>query len=133
MLAGFVFALDRTVKYVLMQHGSLGTLLPSLNDAIAFSLPFPRRVLVFTIVVIIVLLVIALVRAIQKRSGIEVFGYGCVVVGAISNLIDRLRFGSVVDYIAIWIIPIFNLGDVLIVVGVAVLLIHSIWQNKRAE
>ena len=129
---GLVFALDRAVKYALMRQGSLGPLEPSLNDNIAFSLPFPRVFLGATIALIIALVAVAMARAVQRRSGFEVFGYGCVLIGAVSNVIDRLRFGSVVDYLHFWIVPIFNLADVLIVAGVAVLFIYPVWQRKGA-
>jgi lipoprotein signal peptidase len=39
------------------------------------------------------------------------------LTGALANLIDRLIFGCVVDYIAIWHFPVFNLADFLISAG----------------
>ena len=52
--------------------------------------------------------------------------------GAIGNLIDRLRFGVVTDFISIANFPVFNVADSSITVGVAVLLI-SIWIMERRE
>jgi signal peptidase II len=43
--------------------------------------------------------------------------------GAISNLIDRLYFGCVIDFINLKVWPIFNLADIFICVGVFFLII----------
>jgi signal peptidase II len=53
-----------------------------------------------------------------------------VVGGATGNLVDRLRYGSVVDFIDIGFWPIFNLADLSIVVGVAVLAYH-LWREDQ--
>ena len=45
-----------------------------------------------------------------------------ISVGILSNFLDRIFFGGVVDYLNISIIPTFNLADVLIVVGVLYLI-----------
>ncbi len=44
-------------------------------------------------------------------------GVGMVVGGAVGNLVDRLRFGYVVDFLELPYWPIFNVADVCIVVG----------------
>ncbi len=37
--------------------------------------------------------------------------------GAVSNVIDRVNLGYVVDYLDVWIIPTFNIADLAITVG----------------
>ena len=44
-----------------------------------------------------------------------------VLGGAAGNLIDRLRFGYVVDYVGVGPWPTFNVGDMAIVVGAALI------------
>ncbi|RLE42967.1 signal peptidase II, partial [Candidatus Woesearchaeota archaeon] len=44
--------------------------------------------------------------------------------GIISNLIDRLAFGYVIDYIDLRIWPAFNIADVAITIGVLMLFIQ---------
>jgi lipoprotein signal peptidase len=55
---------------------------------------------------------------------------GAIVGGAVSNVIDRLRFGAVVDFIHAhiggWSWYVFNLADAAIVCGVAALVIDSL-------
>ena len=50
-----------------------------------------------------------------------------VLGGAAGNLIDRLRFGYVVDYVAVGPWPTFNLGDVAIFVGAALIVVRVLW------
>jgi len=45
---------------------------------------------------------------------------GLVLGGTIGNLIDRLRFGGVTDFISIGIWPAFNIADSAVVVGVII-------------
>jgi signal peptidase II len=51
----------------------------------------------------------------------ELLGYALVLAGALGNLADRLFRGYVVDFIHVSHWPIFNVADVLIVVGVGLL------------
>lgn len=52
--------------------------------------------------------------------------------GAFSNIIDRVKFGCVIDYIDLKIFPVFNLGDIYITVGIFLLIIN-ILKNKSRE
>lgn len=53
---------------------------------------------------------------------------GLILGGAVGNLIDRLRFGSVVDFLDFRIWPVFNLADSCITVGAALLAV-SLWRK----
>ena len=59
---------------------------------------------------------------------------GAIVGGAISNVIDRLRFGAVVDFIhahiGAWSWYVFNLADAAIVCGVAALVLDSLLPQR---
>jgi signal peptidase II len=52
--------------------------------------------------------------------------------GALGNLIDRLRFGYVIDFISVWNFPVFNVADSSVTVGVIILLL-AIWITERKE
>ena len=58
-----------------------------------------------------------------------------IVGGAIGNLIDRVRFGAVVDFLDFhiggWHWPAFNIADSCIVIGVAWLLISFVLARRR--
>ncbi|MCP4257547.1 MAG: signal peptidase II [Planctomycetes bacterium] len=63
-------------------------------------------------------------------------GLALIFGGAIGNLIDRVRFGSVVDFLLFyyknihW--PAFNIADSAISVGIAIVVFHLIF-NKMPE
>ncbi|MBR8828555.1 MAG: lipoprotein signal peptidase [Gomphosphaeria aponina SAG 52.96 = DSM 107014] len=62
-----------------------------------------------------------------KLNLLEQLAYGCILAGALGNGIDRFLFGYVVDFLDFRLIrfPVFNLADVLINVGIALLLLAA--------
>lgn len=58
-------------------------------------------------------------------------GLALVFGGAISNAYDRAVKGSVVDFIQVPHWPVFNVADSAVTVGVAVLLIGTLWANRQ--
>jgi signal peptidase II len=82
------------------------------------------------------LIVIALAyKHLKKQSGIFVYGLGLIAGGAIGNLIDRLRFGSVVDFLDFYLgtyhWPAFNVADSAITVGVGLFLLGTLLQQIK--
>jgi lipoprotein signal peptidase len=77
---------------------------------------------------VVVALAIWLRRAETRLAAIAL---GAIGGGAIGNVIDRLRFGAVVDFIdahlGAWHWYVFNLADAAIVCGVITLVIDSQW------
>lgn len=63
----------------------------------------------------------------------EVIGYSLVIGGILGNLIDRVIYGHVIDFIDIrfgsYQFPLFNIADMCIVIGVAIILI---WLLKNS-
>jgi len=57
---------------------------------------------------------------------VEVFAFSLVISGAIGNLIDRLSFGYVVDFIDFRFWPVFNVADSAITIGTIIILIKCI-------
>jgi signal peptidase II len=60
----------------------------------------------------------------HRSSAVEHLGLALVVAGAIGNTLDRVRRGYVIDFIHVHHWPVFNVADVLVVVG-AVLLFRA--------
>ena len=65
------------------------------------------------------------------------FAIGLVIGGAVGNVIDRIRYGAVVDFLDFHIgayhWPAFNLADSAICVGVAVMLFDSLLLRREAH
>lgn len=76
--------------------------------------------------------IIVWLARLDRRSRLMGAALALVFAGAVGNLIDRLRLGSVVDFIlAHWrghYFPAFNVADTAITVG-AVLLLLDAWKN----
>ncbi len=57
---------------------------------------------------------------------------GMVLGGALSNLVDRLTWGYVVDFIDFRVWPVFNVADIALVVGSVLLAMH-LWRAGARE
>lgn len=64
-------------------------------------------------------------------------GLAMVVSGAIGNLIDRVRFGAVIDFLDFHVAgyhwPAFNIADAAIVIGVGILIFDAIFLDRPQE
>ena len=73
----------------------------------------------------------------KKSQAYERLPIAFIIGGALGNLIDRLRFGAVADFIlwhigGLWTFPaIFNVGDVFITFGVILYLINMLIARKK--
>lgn len=60
-----------------------------------------------------------------------------IIGGALGNVIDRLRFGAVADFLDFhvsgWHWPAFNVGDSTICIGIAILLVHSLFFETKIK
>ncbi|MBA7609421.1 Lipoprotein signal peptidase [subsurface metagenome] len=56
---------------------------------------------------------------------------GLLLGGAVGNLIDRIRFGEVVDFIDVGAWPVFNVADSAVVVGVILIIYYFLFGQKR--
>lgn len=101
------------------------------NDGIAFGL-FPGRPAAVAILTIVALCAIAAALAgLVNRNASVASGAGLLVGGSIGNLVDRVAFGAVTDFLdpARW--PAFNVADIGIVVG-AGLIVLGLLQDGEA-
>jgi signal peptidase II len=103
------------------------------NSGAAFGL-FPQLSIVFTFVALIVsVVIVAYYRSIPAGQWLVRMSLGLQLGGAIGNLIDRLRFGSVTDLLYVRYFPVFNLADASIVTGVGLLMFHLWRTSPKAE
>lgn len=133
LLVAIFFSLDRYLK-LLATHGSshqspnlLGSLLKfsfTKNYYIAFSLPFYGPILNALIILIIIALIIYIFYLIldKKNQTSSIFPLTLILLGAISNLTDRLNFGYVIDYFDLSYFTVFNIADMMILGGVLYIL-----------
>jgi len=82
-----------------------------------------------------VIAVVLLIWMARSQRALLVVALGLVVGGAVGNLIDRLRFGAVVDFVYVHIgafdwFPAFNTADAAISVGAVLLAIDSLFGGR---
>jgi len=96
------------------------------NKNIAWSIPIAPAIFYLVWVLIIFFLLYLFSKA---KFYIQKFFIVLIFSGAISNIIDRVRFGCVVDYIDLKFWPVFNLADAYITIG-AIFLLASILKSQ---
>tara|TARA_Y100000817_G_scaffold289213_1_gene259014 strand:+ start:49 stop:525 length:477 start_codon:yes stop_codon:yes gene_type:complete len=106
------------------------------NDGMAFGLSFPGGKHVLLIMTI--LLTGFIVGFLWKeKNGHPLIKYGLALIlsGAIGNLIDRLLYGKVVDFLDLMIGNfhwyIFNIADSSVTIGMILFIIHSIYIEPK--
>lgn len=133
------FILDQLLKFIFNDSNRAVPLLGDLlvlkfsknyNIALSLSLVSNRIALLLLIGCIILLLIYLLIKN-RKDYGVSIW-LTCIIIGAISNFIDRLQYGYVIDYIDVKFFSVLNLGDVMITIG-SLFLILTLHRNKKQE
>lgn len=139
-----VLVLDQISKWIIIRifvaHESFA-LIPNMlyitfvtNERGAFGLISLSRVTFICASIIILTVLIWYyhnLSTIKKINNSWSFSLGTIAGGAIGNLLDRVRFGYVIDFIDIHINsifkwPVFNLADTGITIGLAILIIKML-------
>lgn len=73
----------------------------------------------------------------KTKSTVQKFSIALIIGGALGNVIDRLRFGAVIDFLDFHIYgyhwPAFNIADSVIVIGVIILALHMFFFEKTVQ
>lgn len=104
------------------------------NTGVAFSFLEGKVPLIIIMTSIIIILILKYIKSTNPNK-YESISYGLILGGAIGNLIDRIIYGYVIDFLDFNLFgypyPIFNLADTAIVIGVIALIILSLIEEKR--
>ncbi|WRK51778.1 signal peptidase II [Coprobacillaceae bacterium CR2/5/TPMF4] len=95
---------------------------------------FAGHLALFILVALIAAVVMIIYfRKTKKEEVLTRFGLVLVFAGLLGNLIDRVFFGYVRDFIDVIIFnynfPIFNIADMAVVIGVALIIIEIIFEE----
>ncbi len=145
---GLLVALDQLTKYAVAHYMRVNTALSVVpgffnlvyvrNTGGAFSLfaGAGNRLVVYALAALSFVVVVAIAYAFAKTRKADTWArvaYICVAGGALGNLIDRIRFGEVTDFLDFhvgtlhW--PAFNVADIAVSTG-AVMLLVSLMRTK---
>lgn len=108
------------------------------NTGSAFSLfsgGLGSRIALSLIAVAAIAVMLYLVRGVREEQRALLVAFGLMAGGALGNLVDRIAFGRVTDFVlwhvheAYW--PVFNVADICLVVAVPMFLIFGYRGEKR--
>lgn len=90
-----------------------------------------------TIAITISVLLIYWLKKLPATNKLLCSAYALVLAGAIGNLIDRLVHGYVIDFLHVYYqqydFPVFNIADVAISIGAALLLLDAFFEQKESD
>lgn len=138
----FTFLADRMSKYwvlnFLQQPLTLTAWLdfiPTLNRGISFGAFDSNNFFTFVFISTLVIILLYFVLTLAYKDYLAhrcTTGHALVIAGGLSNLLDRVLYHGVVDFIALsyhgWQWPTFNIADIAITTGVLIIII----QNMRS-
>lgn len=93
------------------------------NQGMVFGLLVNEYLYYFLLIICLAFLIYLLQDSIKKNLIAVYFCLNFIIIGAVSNLIDRLRFGAVIDFIDVPFWSVFNLADIFILFGVIIWII----------
>ena len=100
------------------------------NPGVAFGIHVDYYFILIFYIIAIPILIRFLFLQYKKNNVINVAAVTLVLFGALSNLLDRIFLGGVVDYLNIKYWGILNIADALIVVGVTIMIFVSLKDRK---
>ncbi|HQA83545.1 MAG TPA: signal peptidase II [Syntrophales bacterium] len=101
---------------------------------LADASPMFRYAFFAAVNVVAIVLILSYIRKAGEKESRMILGLSLIMSGAVGNLIDRIRFGEVVDFLDFYIgsvhWPAFNVADSSITVG-AFFLIWELWKRGK--
>ncbi|MGA7827246.1 MAG: signal peptidase II [Geobacteraceae bacterium] len=145
-----LIVLDQATKLIINRTLALHSVIPVIpnffdivharNQGAAFgvlrdsSIRLPFLIGVSLLAAVVIVIVFRKLRPDQKLSA---WGLSMVLSGALGNLIDRVRLGEVIDFLSVhwhehyW--PAFNIADSAICIGVGLLALDMILEERRKK
>jgi signal peptidase II len=107
------------------------------NAGIAFGLFPGQGLLIGVFMICLALLALYYMRGLNWAGWEPNLVGGCLVGGALGNLLDRSRMGYVVDFFDIYVgphhLPVFNVADSLICIAVGWIVIRQLGMGEKRE
>lgn len=104
------------------------------NTGAAFSILTNQVTLLIVLSLIILFILYKYIEKEKNFTKLSTISLGLIMGGIVGNLIDRLLFGKVIDYISLkfgsYLFPVFNIADTAIVIGVILMIISIIKEEK---
>ena len=141
IICGLFF--DQFTKFLVFKNLTLNQSIPVINNIFHLTLVFNKgaafgifKNYTFLFIGASLLIIIFIGFSFKKRyHALKInllnLSMALILSGAIGNLIDRVRFGYVIDFLDFRIWPVFNIADSLITIG-AILLAYSVLKKQKS-
>lgn len=133
-----VLLLDQLTKSLIKQNFQLTQSIPIMknilhltyvtNTGSAFGLFKKLNIFFIFISIVVIIAIYIYLNKIRNNERLLQFAAGLLLGGTIGNLIDRLIFGHVIDFIDFRIWPVFNVADSAVTTSI-ILLIFLLWEK----
>ncbi len=122
---------DLFTKYIVTANMVVGSTIPILrnifhltyvqNTGAAFSILAGQRLFLILLPAVVIVVIITYIIVKKPGNKLLMLSFSMIVSGGIGNLIDRIRFGYVVDFFDFRLInfPVFNVADIWVTLGAA--------------
>ena len=136
-----VILLDQATKFLALKFLQLNTPVPLIKNFLNLTLVhnrgaafgfFQNQLLMFVLISILAIAFIFYNLKNKKNSIIFQLSLSLILGGAIGNLIDRLRFGFVIDFLDLRVWPVFNLADSAITIAAFLLSWELLFKKNAA-
>jgi len=141
-----VLIVDQLTKFIVLKNFLFGGSLPVIENIFHISLVFNRGfafgifsekaglswIWIYCLAITIIIFILFYRKPFGRGKTLqaEQIFLALILGGAIGNLIDRIRFGHVVDFLDFRVWPVFNIADSAITVG-TILLVLQILKAKK--
>ena len=133
-----IILLDQLTKFLVRSSLGLGqskTLIPKVlelayvqNTGIAFGMLKNLQWVMIIVNVLIICVIIFYLRYVRQKK--VALSLGMILGGAFGNLIDRVVYGTITDFIKVSIWPVFNIADACITIGAIMLAIYFLKKDN---
>ena len=91
---------------------------------------------------LVILTAVVVIAAMAVRHGhhrrLAGLAFGLILGGALGNLVDRILYGWVIDFVHLWVRigqrvwswPDFNVADSAITIGAVLLVVQELWRSE---
>ena len=146
LLVLVIIALDQLAKYWVVENIGITDafkIIPGIIDFVyvknrggAFSFLSQKTYGIIFLSIVSLLFCVAVIFFIIKKkpkSKLLLVSLGCMLGGAVGNVIDRIFRGFVVDFIETKFIsfPVFNIADIAIVTGAILMILYVLFFDKE--
>ena len=136
------FFIDQLTKEIVIRNLKVGYSIPEngifrfthvRNFGSAFSLISNANLFLMIVGIFAIIFIFYFLIFYTKESNLLQIAISLQLSGALGNIVDRIRLGSVTDFIDVGAWPVFNIADSCISVGMFLLVLHILisWRKEK--